>query len=395
MGIFENSDGSFVGINDKHTANFFICENVGYQWGYQMFFTKIDAEGNLVNHFEINPGCENNLGSVAKVDTDKYAVAATFYNAPPNWSGTPPDSHLFFMDGDGNITNEKIYPNVSFEKASIFLGNPNEINLIYINENRDIDMNIYNYSLDLISSSVYLDTNNSLPTSIIKIDAHQQALSNNISIAISYRNYPDYRLKILTFDADFNLIHNYDYPWVKFASNRLHYANDNFIIASTTEDSAGNTDIRLQLFAPNGVPIDSTITDLIFDSERVTGLAVDDNNQIVIAGSFNCCNLDEAIGASKSFLSFEHGFVTGIDEQEFSDDIQIFPNPTTGNLHIKSDISKIVRIDIYDQLGSVIFSKTKSNEIKDINISDIPTGMYFIALSDEYGRNAVKKIIFE
>ncbi|NUO00138.1 MAG: T9SS type A sorting domain-containing protein [Saprospiraceae bacterium] len=398
LGMFENSDGSFVAINRKFTGDFFVCNWIGYQWGEKIFFTKIDDEGNLLNQFELNPGCENSLRSVLKVSADKYAVVAVYHQVPPGWAGTPPEGHLFFMDDDGNITADHVYPNISFNYADLFLADQNKINLVYINSNENLVLNVYNLSFNLISSTEYPNTGNLFPSSshIEKIDAYKQLTSNNISLAVFYRIGTNIYLKLLTFDTAFNVIGNYDYPWSRYTSDRLDYEiNGNFAIANTVQDNNGNNMIQVNLFAPNGLLLDSTILDIASNAERVSSLTFDHENEILIGGSFNCCNLNASVGPAKSFLSFGHNFITTSEEQEFPEKIQIFPNPTIGNLQIESSNSKIVRIDIYDKLGRIAFSSVDQNGMQSIDISELSAGMYFVVLKDGDGNNSVKKVVLE
>ncbi len=397
LGMFENSDGSYVAINGKFTGDFFSCSGIGYQWGQKIFFTKIDAEGNLLNQYELNPGCENGLRSVLKVSADKYAVAASYIHTAPGFPGPPSEGHLFFMDGNGNITADHAYPGTSFILGDLFLGDPNQINLAYLNSG-NLVFNVYDLSFNLTSSTVYPNTSSLFPASshIEKIDAYKQGISNNISLAISYRIGTNIYLKLLTFDAGLNVIDNYDYPWSRDASDRLDYAtNDNFAFANTIQDNNGNNMIQVNLFTPNGLLLDSTILDIASSLERVSILTFDHEDKIIIGGSFNCCNFDITIGPAKSFISLGHNFITALEEQELPGKIQIFPNPTIGDLQIESSNSKIVKIDAYDKLGRIAFSSVNQNGIQSINISELSAGMYFMRLKDGDGKNSVKKIVLE
>ncbi len=400
VGMLENSDGSFASITGKYTSDFFICDGTGFQWGDKILFTKIDAAGNLLNEFELNPGCVNVLGSVMKVDADRYAVACTYYNVLPSWVGLPPDGHLFFMDDNGNITQDQIYTDVVFDKSDLFMGDQGDIHLIYEDSNGNLALNTHDDMLNLISSTTLPNTTALFPPSseIQKIEGHKQPLSGNISVAISYYSFLNnitYHLKTLTFDANFNLIDNYDYAWSRYNSERLNYEMSDYFVVASTVDNNGNSDIQLNLFDPNGLKTDSTTLDIISDRERASALIFDYNGEILIGGSFNCCNLDVSFGPAQSFISFGYNFITDVEDQTSVNDIQVFPNPTTGNLQVQSSLTKIVSVDIYDLTGRIVHSAIDKNGINRIAIPDIPSGVYAVLLKDGNNKSISKRIVLK
>jgi len=94
--------------------------------------------------------------------------------------------------------------------------------------------------------------------------------------------------------------------------------------------------------------------------------------------------------------------LTGIDESLNVADIQIFPNPTTGELRIEtSDMRyEISEIEIYDMIGRKLISNLKSqisslkSQISNqtIDISHLSAGIYFLKIQTEKG-TIIKKII--
>ena len=66
----------------------------------------------------------------------------------------------------------------------------------------------------------------------------------------------------------------------------------------------------------------------------------------------------------------------------------MFPNPTNGNISIKSNVS-INKIEIYDVFGKLIQSKAHSNNL---TLEQFATGIYFLKI---YSNNYIgtKKII--
>jgi hypothetical protein len=80
--------------------------------------------------------------------------------------------------------------------------------------------------------------------------------------------------------------------------------------------------------------------------------------------------------------------ITSIEDpyNNFSESAHIFPNPASDVLHIEG-ISTDAEIAIYNSNGSrVNFTRTG----KSIDVSDFPTGIYFIEIRSEGKDNILK-----
>jgi polyhydroxybutyrate depolymerase len=90
----------------------------------------------------------------------------------------------------------------------------------------------------------------------------------------------------------------------------------------------------------------------------------------------------------------QHTYVTaGINDQnDFSDNINIYPNPATKNISIESPQHAI--IDISDIRGQQIKTYTTENNITNIDISAYPAGLYVIKINTEKGVT-IKKFVKE
>jgi hypothetical protein len=72
-------------------------------------------------------------------------------------------------------------------------------------------------------------------------------------------------------------------------------------------------------------------------------------------------------------------FTTGIQTELFSDDVHVFPNPTTRTLFIQSTSTKAAEhVFIFDVAGKLIFSSAISEN--KIDMSGLPSGTYFIRI---------------
>ena len=87
---------------------------------------------------------------------------------------------------------------------------------------------------------------------------------------------------------------------------------------------------------------------------------------------------------------------TGIDDAQNMNQISVYPNPTKGQLTIENGELTIENIEIYNTVGQLIQSKIVNLQSEIImDISHLPTGLYFVKIVTEGNEMVIKKIIKE
>ena len=76
--------------------------------------------------------------------------------------------------------------------------------------------------------------------------------------------------------------------------------------------------------------------------------------------------------------------------QEFC---KIFPNPATGFITIVGDGLK--QVEVLDMLGQRVATHQAEGPQATIDISALPTGIYFVGITDENGKRCVRKVVKE
>jgi len=86
--------------------------------------------------------------------------------------------------------------------------------------------------------------------------------------------------------------------------------------------------------------------------------------------------------ATVTFNGVDSNCAAGNNEIRKTNEIAIFPNPANENLNIILPENREQRIQIYNAMGMIIkeFSSTKSTQI---NIADLPNGLYFVHFKNE------------
>lgn len=89
---------------------------------------------------------------------------------------------------------------------------------------------------------------------------------------------------------------------------------------------------------------------------------------------------------------------TGTFKESLGDLLESYPNPVTSQLTIRSNISEIIEVSIDNILGESFMEcsmKLTANEETTINLSNTPSGVYYMKCSSIHGTNFIRKIIKE
>ena len=138
-----------------------------------------------------------------------------------------------------------------------------------------------------------------------------------------------------------------------------------------------------------------------FPDDFAQGITSDINNNIFVTGYYNSNALDVGSvsisntsnsGYSDIFLVKFNG-ILGIDPNETSaNDLSVYPNPNAGNFRINfSENMRNAEIKIFNPVGCVILRQKITSSVQNIDLSNQPSGIYFVELSSDKGV-ATKKV---
>jgi hypothetical protein len=86
---------------------------------------------------------------------------------------------------------------------------------------------------------------------------------------------------------------------------------------------------------------------------------------------------------SSSLLFVQTG--AGINTVNTSDDLKIYPNPTTGLFVLESSNSKIENVKVFNVLGECVYQSEIKNLKSEINMSQYSKGIYFVQITTDKG----------
>ena len=83
----------------------------------------------------------------------------------------------------------------------------------------------------------------------------------------------------------------------------------------------------------------------------------------------------------------------GIEETEATASATLHPNPTTGLVTITGENLKAA--EVFNTLGQNVATATGEGETMQVDLSGLPTGVYFVNVTDKDGRKCVRKVVKE
>lgn len=118
------------------------------------------------------------------------------------------------------------------------------------------------------------------------------------------------------------------------------------------------------------------------------------NNKLYFYGGFTTVNGDSTMGyiCNANYTTQSDScmaFVNGIKEFSFSDNIKIYPNPTTSILNIDDEQNQLqnTTIEIKNYLGQTVYKVPFTNQI---DLSSLSAGMYFLTVEDKSNKKTIK-----
>lgn len=266
----------------------------------------------------------------------------------------------------------------------------------------------YNYALARYFNNGSLDT--AFGTSGKVITAIGSSYDNMYSAAIQSNG------KIVLAGDSFNGV-NYDFALVRYNTNgnldtafgidgkiimdvsnsadgfsSVSIQNDDKIVVAGGSVIAGNGDFALMRYNDNG-SLDSAfgssglvLTDFGTYYDHAYTMSIQADGKIILAGtSYDESDFDFALAR------YEGGTV-GVEEDQETSSIHIFPNPSSGIFTIDIKRSVEANICIYDVLGNCVLNELSVKDGHQLDLSTQPKGIYFLEMLAE-GEKSTKKIV--
>ena len=169
------------------------------------------------------------------------------------------------------------------------------------------------------------------------------------------------------------------------------------VSGSGSSACSGNSTLIVTVIPSPGKPSITQIADTLVSSSKYdnqwyyNGSALNDTTQYLIIngpGDYWVSTVNEANGCA---TSSDTTVISGINQlSAISNQLSIYPNPFTNELFIKINSSagnlSGWYMQVTDVLGRLLYTKPSLNYSNDIDLSDLPNGIYFISVVNNAGK---------
>lgn len=169
----------------------------------------------------------------------------------------------------------------------------------------------------------------------------------------------------------------------EYASDTNHIFLKVTHTTSSTATPLFKTPLEIKCTSPSGdttIRIDITQNSNTFmfpSAKKITGLSIDPNNWIL-----------NKVGTIKENTSL---IPLNLSDIEFENSIEVYPNPTSDNLHIENKLSNETTFSLMSMNGTELLHGNFTNSIS-IQTRNLSKGVYFIRFSNEHG-NTIRKVV--
>ena len=102
------------------------------------------------------------------------------------------------------------------------------------------------------------------------------------------------------------------------------------------------------------------------------------------------------IGDSGVIFKYALSSTVGVGQMKINnEELEIYPNPTTGNFTIAQNNSTLTEIEIHNIVGELIYKTTSTNQQTKLDLTKQPKGIYFIRTTDNKRNITNRKIVIQ
>lgn len=140
------------------------------------------------------------------------------------------------------------------------------------------------------------------------------------------------------------------------------------------------------------VGVDSTMQEFNYRLEE-SSMCVNSGSNAVVTDDFDLAGnirIQQEI-VDMGCYEFGEGNGDATNIEEYADEVNVYPNPTSGILNISG--TSFTEVEVYDGFGKKITTYSTSENCDAINLSSYAPGIYIIRILDNNQERAAKKII--
>jgi uncharacterized repeat protein (TIGR01451 family) len=297
------------------------------------------------------------------------------------------DSIVFMFDGDGRTWRLEAgqhplhpgnsHPNASVENCGSGTWTPNLINTMPLDDAdpvNDIYCRIVTGSYDPNDKTGYPlgvgTTHDILPGQNIEYVIRFQNTGTDTAFTVVIRDTLSTDLDIFSVVSGAS---SHDYTFRMYGPRVLEWTFHNIMLPdSNVNEPASNGFVKFKVDQAANLPLGTLI-------ENSASIYFDFNAPIFTNTYFHTIN--------ENYLILEMDKITSEQMQ-----VKVYPNPTTGLVHIERGNTEQISILLFDNLGRVLLSRDSEQSLTQLNLSDLLPGIYYLSVNDGKRQSSFKVV---
>lgn len=201
------------------------------------------------------------------------------------------------------------------------------------------------------------------------------------------------------FSEDGIIITDLPYDNYEIVNDIVMQSDNKIILTGHTDASGDGDDVFVVRYLLDG-GIDSSfhydgvsVTDINGGQNSGNAICLQEDGKILIAAQA----FDDEVGGDFALLRLlNESSLSASPENYFDNNLTIYPNPTANTFQLVNELQQLptnsYNICVYSPMGFLCLQKEIiSNQL--VDISQLPSGIYIIKITDEYNNTTNKKLI--
>jgi uncharacterized delta-60 repeat protein len=184
------------------------------------------------------------------------------------------------------------------------------------------------------------------------------------------------------------------YPSIDFTPKVIKILNNDKILAGEKASTIGQI-MKLYKLSSNGT-LEGTYAEFgpneYFSAPPMVNSITLDEGKIYLGGSFSSVY---GVGRNRLVRLLDPNITLGVDHHSDTNNMTIYPNPTTDILNIDTpDGLTVDKVEVYNNLGQLVISHKNLTDNKTLDVSNLRSGIYYLKMNAD-GKQITRKFIKE
>ena len=361
--VIENSNNTYTVTLSEPTS--YECEGIeigGFGWEKTTTY-QLSDEGEITETIVWQNQCTFSFEDIIPLEDDNKLM---INNANQEAFGFVGGKSLK-INKDNQIIESHDFGDNTFGEGQLMKTSNNQIFLFYKEDNIN-RLSLLDNNGDLLWSETISEDELLYPHDLWELS------DGNLLLSLYHITEPN-QTNLVKVTPNADMIWERNIP--EFKATNLIEMDDYFIFGSTILSENSDQEVALIYLDEFGEMFESRVI-ANEQWEQATQIFITPDNKLGIAGNLKCCEEDN-FEPAKVFLSVvDNSFITNAKDISLEQSNRLSPNPTSGMINIElAGIAQQADLLLFANDGTLIQKERLHQQQTTLNITDLPSGLYF------------------